>query len=65
MNAKGFDVERYKEYHKSNKCKEYKKQYNNQLCSYNGEVLTLNALRQRFKSQGIDNSVIEAKKYLI
>ena len=65
MNAKGFDVERYKEYHKSNKCKEYKKQYNNQLCSYNGQTLTLCTLSMRFRSQGIDNSVIEAKKYLI
>ena len=50
-NSKGWDVERYKE-------------YKNQLCSYNGETLTLNALHQRFMRQGIDHPVIEAKKYL-
>ena len=53
-----------KEYYKSAKCKEYKKKYNNQLCCYNGETLTLNALRQRFRSQGIDNPTAEAKKYI-
>ena len=58
-----------KEYRKSDKRKKYKKQYDkqyyNQLCCYNGETLTLNALRQRFKSQGIDQPIAEAKKYLI
>ena len=84
-NAKGWDIERYKEtnkeyqkeyrktdkfkesqnkYNKSAKCKEYKKKYNNQLCCYNGETLTLCALRQRFKSQGINNPTTEAKKYI-
>ena len=42
-----------------------KKEYNNQLCCYNGETLTLDALSKRFKRQGIDHPVIEAKKYLI
>lgn len=48
-NAKGLDVDKY----------------DNQLCRYNGEVLTLNALRKRFKKAGIAHSTIEAKKYLV
>ena len=72
-NAKGLNIERRKqyekqynkEYSKSDKFKEYSNKYLNQLCFYNGETLTLNALRMRFKSQGIDHPVIEAKKYLI
>ena len=97
--ANGWDFERYKEYQKSDKCKEYQKEYqkeykksdkykeyqkeyqksdkgkeshkkaankyNNQLCFYNGQTLTLNALSKRFKSQGIDHPVLEAKKYII
>ena len=65
-------TDKYKEYHKqyhrkyekTDKRKEYKKEYNNQLCCYNGETLTLCALRQRFKSQGINNPTTEAKKYI-
>ena len=68
-NAKGFDIERCKEYHKSERYKKShkkaNKKYNNQLCCYNGEVLTLNALVIRFRRAGIEHSVIEAKKYLI
>ena len=68
-NAKGWDIERKKEYNKeyekSDKRKEYKKQYENQLCFYNGQTITLNALRTRFWRQGIPNPTIEAKKYLI
>ena len=76
-NAKGLDIERYKEYRKeydkeyrkTDKCKEYQqqyqKQYEYQLCFYNGETLTLQALRKRFSSQGITHPVIEAKKYLL
>ena len=56
--------EYHKQYNKSDKFKEYHKQYYNQLCNYNGETLTLNALRQRFKRQGIDNPTAEAKKYI-
>ena len=56
--------EYHKQYNKSDKFKEYHKQYYNQLCNYNGETLTLNALRQRFKSQGINHPTIEAKKYI-
>ena len=57
--------ERYKEYHKSDKCKKAQKEYYNQLCCYNGETLTLNALSARFRRKGIDHPTIEAKKYLI
>ena len=69
MNAKGLNVERYKEhkkeYEKTDKRKKYKKEYNNQLCLYNGQTLTLCALRTRFWSQGISHPQIEAKKYLL
>ena len=72
-NANGWNVERYKEtkkeYRKSDKCKEYHRKYSNkyqnQLCFYNGETLTLNALAQRFARAGIPNPTIEAKKYLL
>ena len=58
-NAKGIDIERCKETHrKSNK------KYNNQLCCYNGQTLTLNALSTRFRRMGIDHPTLEAKKYL-
>lgn len=58
--AKDLDLERYKEYNK-----EYMKEHYNQLCSYNGEILTLNALRQRFSYRKIPHPTAEAKKYLI
>ena len=72
-NANGLDIERrkeyQKEYEKSDKRKkakkEYQKEYYNQLCFYNNETLTLNALRLRFKRKGIINPTVEAKKYLI
>lgn len=76
-NANGWDIERLKEskrkakkkYNKSDKGKEskrkYDKKYNNQLCCYNGETLTLNALSSRFRRKGISNPTIEAKKYLL
>ena len=54
-----------KEYEKSDKRKKYKKEYDNQLCSYNGETLTLHALRTRFWRKGIPHPQIEAKKYLL
>ena len=54
-----------KEYQKSDKGKESRNKYGNQLCRYNGKTLTLDALRMRFKRQGIPHPVIEAKKYLI
>ena len=58
-----------KEYRKSDKFKEYNKEYNNrytnQLCCYNGETITLNALSMRFRRKGIPHPTIEAKKYLV
>lgn len=69
INAKGLDIERRKEYEKTKKYQEShrksNKQYDNQLCCYEGEVLTLNALSKRFRKAGIENPTIEAKKYLI
>ena len=76
-NANGWDFERRKETHrKSNK--EYfqsekgkeshrkaNKKYFNQLCFYNGETLTLDVLRCRFKKKGIPHPTAEAKKYLL
>ena len=79
-NAKslGLDIEKYKEYYKeyqkeyhkkSDKYKKYQKEYqnkyNNQLCCYNGEALTLNALSARFRRAGIEHPAAEAKKYII
>ena len=69
MNANGLDAERRKEYkkgyEKTDKRKKYKEEYNNQLCSYNGEILTLCALSTRFYKAGIEHPQIEAKKYLL
>lgn len=81
-NAKGFNVEREKERHKSTKYKTRKKEYQktdngkksirkgwkkymNKMCLYNGEELTLNALRCRLYRAGIEYSFKEARKYLI
>ena len=76
-NANGLNIERRKDYHKeynkeyqkSDKCKESQRKANNkyysQLCSYNGETLTLNALQARFSRAGIAHPTKEAKKYLI
>ena len=67
--ANGWDIERYKdyqkEYHKTDKRKKYNKEYDNQLCCYNGETITLCELRERFKKLGIEHPQIEAKKYII
>ena len=75
--ANGFDIERHKEYNKEYK-KEYnksdkgkesnrkaQKEYKNQLCIYNGQTITLNALSKRFRRKGLSNPIQEAKKYLI
>ena len=77
-NANGLDIERRKEYKKTDKCKEYNKEYKktnkykkydkeykNQLCIYNNEILTLAALAERFRKAGIPHPTIEAKKYLL
>ena len=62
MNENDLDIESYKE-HKS----EYNKtnKYQNQLCYYNGEILTLGTLSKRFARAGIPHPTKEAKKYLI
>ena len=56
-------------YKKSDKGKESNRKscnkYNNQLCLYNGQTLTLCALKMRFKRKGLSNPTQEAKKYLI
>jgi group I intron endonuclease len=41
------------------------KAYQSKPCLYEGETLTLGALRSRFSRQGIPHPTIEAKKYLI
>ena len=76
-NANGWNVERHKEYvkeynkeyHKYDKYKESHKKsnnkYNNQLCFYNGETLSLNALVLRFRRAGIEHPTNEAKKYIL
>ena len=60
--------EYHKEYKKTDKGKESRRKavnkYQNQLCYYNGETLTLHALCQRFEKKGIDHPTAEAKKYL-
>ena len=71
--AKGWNIERLKEaqkkYNKSDKGKKSNKKahnkYDNQLCFYNGQTLTLNALSKRFRRQGIPHPMQEAKKYLL
>ena len=60
MNAKGWDTERYKE-----RNRERSNKYDNQLCCYNCQTLTLAALRTRFERKGIPHPTIEAKEYLL
>ena len=61
--------DKYKEYKKSDKFKESRRKasnkYLNQLCYFNGQILTLHALSERFRRKGIPHPVLEAKKYLI
>ena len=60
MDAKDLDIDK----HKESKRKAQNK-YKNQLCLYNGEILTLAALYMRFYRAGIDHPTLEAKKYLL
>ena len=64
VNAKGRDIERQKEYEKSDKRKKYHKEYYSQLCCYNGKTIRLDTLRHFFSRAGIPHPQIEAKKYL-
>lgn len=58
-----------KKYRQTEKGKETQRKavnkYRNQLCSYNGETLTLNTLSARFRKVGIEHPTKEAKKYLL
>ena len=58
---------RNKDWHKANRDEQLAKYkaYNNRLCLYNGETLTLNALALRLRKQGIASPYKEAKKYLL
>lgn len=58
--ANGWDVKRYEK-----SMKKAVNKYRKQLCSYNGETLTLGALSGRFHKAGIKHYILEAKKYLI
>ena len=64
---KEYQIEYYQQNHEKRKeyQKEYQKEYNNQLCFYNGKNLTLAALAMRFRRAGIEHPQIEAKKYLV
>ena len=63
--ANGWDIDRYKNEYGKEYHKEYDKEYKNQLCSYNGETLTLNTLSVRFSRAGVEHPTQEAKKYLL
>ena len=54
----------YRQAHRD-ECLARMKECNSRLCFYEGETLTLNALRKRFCRQGIPQPTLEAKKYLI
>ena len=73
--AKGRNTERYKEtnrrcskeWNKSHRNEQLakKKAYNNRLCLYENETLTLAALSNKFCRQGIPHPCKEAMKYLM
>ena len=60
------ETDKRKDYLKSDKYKKFHRKasskYNNQLCIYNGEILTLIALSSRFIRAGVEHPNIEAKK---
>ena len=58
--ARGWNIERQKKSHRK-----ASNNYENQLCCYNNEVLTLATLSMRFIKAGIEHPTLEAKKYLI
>lgn len=61
--------EKGKDYIQSEKYKESirkgREKYKNQLCSYNGETITLDVLRKRFRKAGVEHPTLEAKKFLL
>lgn len=54
-------------YHENHREELYTKNRNlfNMPCLFNGEIVKLNTLRQRFRRNGVKNAFSEAKKYLI
>lgn len=69
VNAKGWNVERHKEYEQSERRKECRRKavstYQHKLCLYNDEELTLHTLYARFWRAGIKHPFAEARKYLL
>ena len=65
--ASGWNTKRRKEWKKTNRDEQLAKMkdYNNRLCFYENETLTLGALSRRFLKQGMSHYYIEAKKYLL
>lgn len=71
--ANGLNIERRKEYNKEYQQtdqgkdihRKSNKKYFDQLCLYEGKILTLSALKSRFYRQGIPHPTLEAKKYLL
>lgn len=62
-NGSNYRKEYYKKYRDEESA--HNRAYDNQQCCYEGEYLTLNALRLRFRRLGKKNSVREAKIYLV
>ena len=60
-------LEKSKQYYISHEQqkKQYQRIYDNQLCSYNGQTITLCALKTRLLRKGIPHPAQEAKKYLM
>ena len=58
-----YGKQRYQKY--KEEIRQQMKQHQNQLCYFNGQTLTLEALRNRFRKLGIPHSQQEAKKYLL
>lgn len=65
INIPGMKKEYHKEYNKTDKFKNYQKEYYDRPCIYNGETVRFATLVARLRYQGIPNPTEEAKKYLI
>ena len=63
LNKREYDKKHYKEH--ADSIRQQQKQYHNQQCLYENELLSLNTLSTRFSRQGIEHPTQEAKKYLI
>ncbi len=62
-NPDTYQVDYYTE-HKDHKLN-YAKSTAHRMCNFNGELLTLGALKERFRRLGVEHPTIEAKKYLV